>query len=363
MSDQRDGGIAWTDQTWNPTRGCSRVSRGCEHCYAEGVARRFSGPGMPYEGLVRLDRDGKAKAQWNGVVRLVPEHLADPLRWTRPRRVFVNSMSDLFHESLSFKQIASVFAVMSDARRHTFQVLTKRPKRARDFFRWVEMEMEIESPKAGGLLTEDDVCQEALREIAPHVYLNDGAGAESWPLPNVWLGVSVEDQATADERIPHLLACPAAVRWVSYEPAIERVDFGLLGTLPADMTGGAYVMVHQRLHWIVVGGESGPGARPFDLAWARSTIAQCREADVACFVKQLGAQPVDSNRSAIHDAHGIAAQSLDHDEAERLAPGYAGGRVVRPAPVRIRDRKGGDMRAWPEDLRVREYPTTKDTTR
>lgn len=360
MSDQRDGGIAWTDQTWNPTRGCSRVSRGCEHCYAEGVARRFSGPGMPYEGLVRLDRDGKAKAQWNGVVRLVPDHLADPLRWTRQRRVFVNSMSDLFHEHLGLAEIARVFAVMALARRHTFQVLTKRARRAAEVLSlpefWRSVAVNADAIVASG-----------------GVRGGFWSGWEEWAsgieqgraLSNVWLGVSVEDQATADERIPHLLACPASVRWVSYEPALGPVSFrdewlgrGLCPThdTPSGFCSGDCPDLVRGLDWIVVGGESGPGARPFDLTWARSTIAQCREAGVACFVKQIGAQPVDGDRSAIIDAHGIAAPSLDHDEAKRLAPGYAGGHVVRPAPVRIRDRKGGDMRAWPEDLRVREWP-------
>ena len=341
-------GIAWTDATWNPVRGCSRVSRGCEHCYAESVARRFSGPGMPYEGLVRLDAAGKAKAQWNGTVRLVSGHLADPLRWKRPRRIFVNSMSDLFHEALPFETIAAVFAVMEDCPQHTFQVLTKRPKRARDFFKWVSAMVEIEAVESAGTSTESDVVQDALRSVRPHVYLNDGAGAD-WPLPNVHLGVSVEDQAAADERIPVLLDTPAVARWVSYEPALGPVDFWpFFSTLDANSEwsgprcnpdGSA------ALGWIVVGGESGPGARPFDLAWARSTVEQCREAGVACFVKQLGARPVGGWDDLPVSLRAIGSQ---------LSPSALGGRFDLRG--RFEDSKGGDPAEWPADLRVREFP-------
>ncbi|MBK8260209.1 MAG: phage Gp37/Gp68 family protein [Nannocystis sp.] len=368
--------IEWTEATWNPVRGCSRVSRGCENCYAEGVARRFAGVGQPYEGLVRIGKDGKAKAQWNGVVRVVSEHLADPLHWTRPRRVFVNSMSDLFHEALPFETIAAIFGVMAASPAHTFQVLTKRPERASEFFAWAKARARDESPS--------DVClYEALmaNPWEPRMVslgLDHRDEEVEWPLPNVWLGVSVEDQATADERIPHLLACPAAVRWVSYEPALGQVDFSRFmwpvnSSWPSNFrspeearAAGASVTRHRQalvsahavfLDWIVVGGESGPGARPFDIVWARSVITQCREAGVACFVKQLGAHPVNGERSAIYDRHGLVAPGLAHEEAEEYAPRYDEGRIVRPAPVRIRDRKGGAMSEWPEDLRVREWPS------
>ena len=324
--------IEWTDATWNPVRGCGRVSRGCEHCYAEGVARRFAGAGQPYEGLVRLDREGKPKAQWNGTVRFVPEHLADPMRWRKPRRVFVNSMSDLFHESLSFDQIAAVFGVMAASPRHTFQVLTKRPERAREFFTWIASNDRCWRP--------DEVAQLAARAHVGDVVLHPIKGTLRewpWPLPNVWLGVSVEDQATADERIPVLLTLPAAVRWVSYEPALGPVDFSRVKVPDAPSPPFHATALHAFrgfgacLDWIVVGGESGPGARPFDVAWARSTIEQCRAAGVPVFVKQLGACPVRT------------FGSLD-------APG-----IYAPEHVRLRHHKGGDMSEWPEDLRVREF--------
>jgi protein gp37 len=331
--------IEWTDATWNPLRGCSRVSEGCRHCYAEGVARRFAGPGQPYEGLVRLDASGRPKAQWNGVVRMVPEHLGDPLRWTRPRRVFVNSMSDLFHESLEFEQIASVFEVMAMSPDHTFQVLTKRPERARGFFAWVARHAELDRIDEGdvvfarnaGLLA-DDVRERRVEALT----LDSADVVVEWPLANVWLGVSVEHQAAADERIPVLLGTPAALRWVSYEPALGPVDFtritwgngDFLDALRRDSYRGG--LDSDRLDWIVVGGESGPGARPFDVAWARSTIEQCRVAAVPVFVKQLGARPYESVSEATRGMGGVG--------------------------LALRDRKGGDMAEWPEDLRVREWP-------
>lgn len=328
MSDQRDGGISWTDETWNPIRGCSRVSEGCRNCYAEKVAGRFSGPGLPYEGLVTIGEKGP---RWNGTVRLVPEHLGDPLRWKRPRRVFVNSMSDLFHESLRFETIAAVFGVMAAAPQHTFQVLTKRPKRALEFFAWAERE-NTGHVMAHALCVQPTTWPSCVGEEGDG--LIDHPGLNRWPLPNVWLGVSVEDQATADERIPLLLGCPAAVRWVSYEPALGPITFTRLtwgngdfcNALVRDSYRGG--LESERLDWIVVGGESGPGARPFDVAWARSVIQQGREAGTAVFVKQLGARPRDS--------------------VVRWIGPYALGT--------IHDRKGGDMAEWPEDLRVRQWP-------
>lgn len=338
----RETSIEWTEATWNPVRGCSRVSRGCEHCYAESVARRFSGPGQPYEGLVRLDRDGKAKAQWNGTVRLVYEHLGDPIRWTKPRRIFVNSMSDLFHEALAFEHVAAIFGVMASSPKHVFQILTKRPARAREFFAWLDRREE-----QGRAMFPDDapswrIGQLLARELSRFGLSGARPGTDAtgwedfdprrqpWPLPNVWIGVSVEDQQSADERIPDLLACPAAVRWVSYEPALGPIDFRRW-TLAEH--GRHHIGAAPGLSWIVVGGESGPGARPFDLSWARSTIAQCRASGIACFVKQLGADP-----------HVYVPPSGAPDD---------GGDFV---PIGLADRKGGDMGEWPEDLRVREMP-------
>lgn len=186
--------IEWTDKSWNPVRGCTRVSHGCEHCYAERQAHRFSGSGQPYEGLTEIGPKGP---RWNGKIRLVPELLEEPLRWRKPCRVFVNSMSDLFHEAVPDRFISEVFAVMNTARRHTFQVLTKRPERM-------------------------------LRLGTDQKLI--------YAMSNVWLGVSVEDQKTADERIPLLLQTPAAVRFVSAEPLLSHIDLSkwLSGNKPHD---------------------------------------------------------------------------------------------------------------------------------
>lgn len=257
-------GIEWTDATWNPVRGCSRVSEGCRNCYAERVAARFGGPGLPYEGLA-------LNGKWTGNTRLVAEHMDDPLRWRRPRRIFVNSMSDLFHESLTFEQIDEVFSIMLAAPRHTFQVLTKRPARMLAYCHRLARftQHDPESYRAFDL----------ARAIGPDPV---------WPAPHVWLGVSVENQEAADERIPLLLQTPAAVRFLSCEPLLGPVNLGLLGTMPASMTGGDYVMVHQRLHWVIAGGESGNGARPMEAAWARALRDECAAASVPFFFKQWG---------------------------------------------------------------------------
>jgi len=320
--------IEWTDATWNPLRGCSKVSEGCRHCYAEKVAARFSGPGQPYEGLAT-----RGPARWTGKVALIEKHLEDPLRWKRPRRIFVNSMSDLFHEAVPDEWIDRIVATMwlgyirrseggeRPTTHHVYQVLTKRPERMRAY---------VSDPstlyRVGALVT---------TSVAP---FGLAVPREWWPIPSLWLGVSVEDQATADERIPWLLDTPAAVRFVSYEPALGRVDFAGIWGYPGSAT--TEQLADWPIHWVIVGGESGPGARPFDVAWARSTIEQCREAGVACFVKQLGASVTDGDAEEHLDAVGWP-QRTKYDDRQRIL---------------LRDRKGGDWSEWPEDLRVREFP-------
>lgn len=374
--------IEWTQKTWNPTRGCSRVSPGCESCYAEKVARRFAGPGGAYEGLVRLTPGGKPKAQWNGVVRLVPEHLADPLRWRKPVRIFVDSMSDLFHEALTNEQIAAVFGVMAAAPHHTFQVLTKRPERMREWFAWVDDDSMV--------CPFDRVCGNAAAHVDPELWerilgelgldqADDGICDPVWPLPNVWLGVSVEDQQRADERIPLLLETPTAVRFVSYEPALGPVDFTRIPVLDKDdgeeidrlsalelhvfSPGDPEAEEHYpRLDWIIVGGESGAGARPFDVAWARSTVEQCAAAGVACFVKQLGAHVLtrnDDNFTIEQDPpepDDWPPHFVEEDRIEQHPRDVYQGAPVR---VRLRDPKGGDMSEWPSRLQVRQFPAVR----
>lgn len=291
MSDKT--GIEWTDATWNPVRGCSRVSPGCVNCYAERVAARFSGTGQPYEGLAerRLkvlgEEEGRIVGRWTGKVRFVADKLGEPLAWKRPRRVFVNSMSDLFHEGLSDEDIAAVFSVMARAHRHTFQVLTKRADRMRE---WVS-----------GMASGDTKWRAAWLRGTTH----DGHSPRdpderfriSWPLPNVWLGVSVEDQQRADERIPVLLETPAAVRFVSAEPLLGPVMLqgrhtdehvtrirSWLSSHRGYPSGQAYKP--PTIDWVIIGCESGPGARPMQREWALSLLGQCSLAHVPVFFKQ-----------------------------------------------------------------------------
>lgn len=268
MADQRNGGIAWTDETWNPTSGCTKVSQGCKHCYAETMAKRLQAMGT--------------KGYENGFkITLQPHKLVEPIRWTRPRRVFVNSMSDLFHENIPADYLDGVFAVMALAKQHTFQILTKRPERMLAYMlddgRKVSVQNVVDEMETwdGGFIP-DDQCAPLISE---------------WPLPNVWLGVSVEDQSTADERIPLLLQTPATVRWVSAEPLLGAVHIG--NYLSRTNMPGLRLMPGFRdplpgIDWVVVGGESGHHARPMHPDWARRLRDLCRIAGVKFLFKQWG---------------------------------------------------------------------------
>jgi protein gp37 len=251
--------IEWTDASWNPIRGCTRVSEGCRNCYAERQARRLAGKGMPYEELVNLKT-----GVWTGKVVFAKDKLEDPLRWKKPRRIFVNSMSDLFHESIPFCWIADIFTVMAQCPQHVFQVLTKRPEVMQ---------------KTMSLPIWFDVWNSLAQKVSVPVKYNPSLGI----LPNVWLGVSVENQQTADERIPLLLETPAAVRWISAEPLLGLVEIPyFLRTVST-----AYACFPP-LDWVVAGGESGPHARPMHPDWARALCDQCVAAGVPFFFKQWG---------------------------------------------------------------------------
>lgn len=288
--------IEWTDKTWNPVRGCSRVSTGCVNCYAEGIARRFSGPGLPYAGLTN------DKGRWNGRIALVPEKLADPLRWRKPARVFVNSMSDLFHENVSFEYIAAVFGVMAAAEKHTFQVLTKRPQRALEFFAWLAAQRGVINGPLHTCLAEALIAAGMDEGFDPDDRHSETLCGRMWPLDNVWLGVSAENQDAADERIPLLLKCPAAVRFISAEPLLGPL------TLDADwlyprcpecnchplreqscMCGRPGIATGSLIDWVIAGGESGRGARPTHPVWVRALRDQCVGARAHFFFKQWGA--------------------------------------------------------------------------
>ena len=236
--------ISWTDETWTVTTGCKPLSAGCAQCYAATMTRRLAAMRLPeYQGLL-----GKS-GHFNDQVRCLPRNLDKPLHWRKPRRVFVDSMSDLFHPDVPFSFIDRVFSCMAACRRHTFQVLTKRPERMADY----------------------------LATGKTNVLINGGG----FPLPNLWIGSSVENQAVADERILQLLQCPAAVRFLSCEPLLGAVTIpGPLGNLFGDFR-------RSTVDWVIVGCESGPRRRPCDPAWIRSIVDQCAAADVPCFVKQM----------------------------------------------------------------------------
>jgi protein gp37 len=246
--------IEWTDATWNPVRGCTKITPGCKHCYAETFAERFRGvPGHPYTQGFDL--------------KLIPEKLADPFRWPKPRRVFVNSMSDLFHVDIPDDYIVEVVRVMARANWHTYQVLTKRSERMRD------------------------LLQTKL--------------ADAVRLPHIWWGVSVEDRKWGVPRIAHLQAAPARTRFLSVEPLLE--DLGQL-----DLSG---------IHWMIVGGESGHGARPLGADWVRSLRDQCRAAGTDFFFKQWGGV-----------RKGTTGRELDgrtHDAQPALEPGPFPDRATR----------------------------------
>lgn len=265
--------IEWTDSTWNPIRGCSRVSEGCRNCYAEQIAARFSGPGRPFEGLA-IFKDGDAR--WTGKVALVREHLQDPLAWRAPKKIFVNSMSDLFHEQVPDEWIWKIFGVMALAQRHTFQILTKRPMRMHEMLHG----------------TKADFAHLCISELFEDVGASPTCDmAHVWPLPNVWLGVSVEDQETADKRIPLLSLTPAAVRWVSYEPALGPVNFRMIESqydYLKEWRTPRGATIPRGLDWIVMGGESGKDARPMNPRWARSVRDACLMTKVPFFFKQWG---------------------------------------------------------------------------
>lgn len=297
--------IEWTDATWNPLvafdkttgkRGwfCTHASEGCRNCYAEKINVRL-GNGLAYIA------QNLPKIEW----RLV--NLDEPLRWRKPRRIFVNSMTDLFHEDVPDELIDQVFAVMALCPQHVFQVLTKRAARMRAYF-------SEELERAVAIKTE-------ASKVSGYERLCEAADFMPWPYRNIHLGVSCEDQQTADERILLLRQTPAAIHFLSLEPLLE--DLGELNLDGVD--------------WVIVGGESGPHARPMDLAWARSVVKQCADAGTACFVKQLGSKP--------------------HSVADHIS--HRGDTLPRPDGFCrfLNDRKGGDLEEWPSDLRVRQFPS------
>jgi protein gp37 len=341
--------IQWTDETWNVVTGCTRVSPGCEHCYIERTppfrmqGRRFSGPEI-----------GATTG-----VRLHPDRLEMPLHWRKPRRVFVCSLADLFHQDVPDEFIAELWAVMSMAPQHTFQVLTKRPARMRAVVSSAMFKLMVNAARMRRGVS-----------VLPDSRQPDDTYA--WPLRNVWLGVSVENQRYADERIPLLLDTPAAVRFISAEPLLGPVDLSLM---LRPVYGGHRTdvfLARPGIDWVIVGGESGPGARPMHPQWARDLRDQCRTAGVAFFCKQMGAWRPVGPGEATHLVHEggparSAAYVVERDKATTVRRyGHLGqferrdDLVDRGHPGWVRMRRtgghGGREHEIPEDLRVREHP-------
>lgn len=327
-------GIQWCDATWNPTRGCSRVSEGCRNCYAERQAVRLSGSGMQYEGLVRSTSDGP---KWTGKVVLVDRMLRVPLQWRRPRRIFVNSMSDLFHEKLTDAAIDEVFAVMALAKQHTFMILTKRPERMREYMRGRDWSAAA-----------NRATDRFLRRLDGDLYLG---GEIVPPLPNVWLGTSVENQATANERIPLLSQTEAAVRFLSCEPLLGPIDFGGIPPFRCQVTSARdgvrdYTSLDGAafIDWVIAGGESGPGSRPMDPAWVRSLRDQCDNASREFFFKQYGDWIPEDEADAI--LTGSAARIPSWAGEKRQAHGRSFVRVGKTAAGNVLD--GVTHEAFPQ---------------
>lgn len=354
--------IEWTDFSSNPVIyrdregrvvwACVKKSAGCKNCYAESIANHYR-RGGPFNAAV--------------MATLTPELNENELwKMLTARRVggkdvdggrcFPGDMTDLFGEWVPDELLDVLMVVFAYRRRVTWQVLTKRSDRARDYFGVMASDSEEYRRRW-------DVARARVRQLfidrgrrasmGPAEYIGMMMAHQRWPLPNVHLGVSVENQETADERVPILLQTPAAIRWVSYEPALGQVNFAAFGPheyVPVNgahgddcATCGTFTTIRHsnlaaRLDWIVVGGESGPGARPLDIAWARQTVQQCKAAGVPVFVKQLGSRPYDGSAQSCD-----ASTCCIHDYAR----------------IRLRDRKGGDMAEWPEDLRVRELPEVR----
>jgi protein gp37 len=315
--------IEWTHRpgtvgmTWNPIWACTHASPGCLHCYAETINKRF-GTGLPFSvpALSRVE------------FYLDEKILQEPLKTKKPCTIFVGDMFDLFHEAIPLEMIEQVFLVIVQAKQHTFQLLTKRAERMQKL-------------------------------ISTIMYR---------PHPHIWFGVSVESQKYADERIPLLLQTPAEIRFLSVEPQLEPVDLRRVidprfGTcLDIDALSG--IATHEddnysttptnKIDWVICGGESGPKARPFNLAWAESLRAQCKAAGVPFFMKQVGSFPVIARDRWFNPLTSEKRRAVEQWLSAKNDP-----RLGENAPnvaLAVKDRKGGDPSEWPAGLRVREFP-------
>lgn len=293
-------------RTWNPVRGCTLHGPDCLHCYAMRQAHRFNFPGGPYEGLTKMTDAGPV---WTGEIRLIPEAIDAPRRWTEPSTCFVDSMADLFHRDVPFPFIDGVYETIRECPQHLFIVLTKRIDRARQYYE-----------------THSSRCSSGQ--------------APASALPNLWLGLSAGNQTDLDRGIYNLLATPAAVHVLSLEPLCEMLDLSHYltgvcqchGAIDRDLSLHDCPYYKSRVDWIIVGGESGPSARACDIEWIRYVVKQAGGAGIRTFVKQMGADPVYVKRG-IWDGNPYAAQR----------------------GLRLRDQKGEDPSEWPEQF-PREWP-------
>ncbi|MBE9038610.1 phage Gp37/Gp68 family protein [aff. Roholtiella sp. LEGE 12411] len=280
--------ISWADETINPIVGCSRVSPGCQKCYAASAANSPRLKQFPQY---------QAVSKWDGAVEFVNSQLLKPLHWRKPKKIFVCSMGDLFHANVPFEWIDQIIAVIALCPQHTFQILTKRPERALEYFSqpklWVKW-YEAALAHLWGAIGEN---------FGGLINLQQYFIEQPSPLPNLWLGTSVENQQTADKRIPILLQIPAVVRFLSCEPLLGEIDLKIIP------------------NWVICGGESGPNSRPCHIEWLESIVRQCQASNTSVFVKQLGANAILQNQR-----------------------------------FQTRDKKGGDIEEFPQQLRIREFP-------
>jgi protein gp37 len=338
--------IEWTDATWNFLKGCTPVSAGCLNCYAAAVAHQKQSHPNPkvsrqFSGLTVLKPAARGeRAVFNGRINVV-EHLLDvPLRWREPRRIFVNSLSDLFHEDVPTEIIDRAFAVMALCPQHTFQILTKRPARMAEYL------ADPKRPVHVGLAAFGLCLDNPGRRWGKGIELT-GEGDEVrrlkvWPLPNVWIGTSVEDQAAADKRIPLLLGAPAAVRFLSCEPLLGEVDLEALDCWPrydhrpsyafyrvAFGGGDKPIKLRDGIDWVIAGGESGPHARPMHPDWARSLRDQCLAAGVPFHFKQWG-EHIAESLTDLDVSHGncLTRDGRRFSYSASLGPPPGGGRWV-----------------------------------
>jgi protein gp37 len=321
--------IEWTDHTLNPLVGCTHASAGCKNCYAESASKtgrlqQFT----QYHGVV------DERGHWTGRINFVPEQLEKLFKFRKRTRVFMPSMSDPFHPAVKDEWLDQIFAAIALNPQVTVQMLTKRPERMLEYFEQLYSDRFKSQIQLNGHKRDENLRKIYNRNL---------------PLSNLHLGVSVEDQKSADERIPLLLRTPAALRFLSVEPLLEKIDLSLLhvdGLTNLDCLKGHHGVNYplrgrgNKINLVIVGGESGPGARPFYLDWARSLIRQCQDASIPIFMKQLGSNVWDSCPPPAHLAElGLINESY--------------------CQLKLHDRKGANLQEWPEALRVRELPKAR----